>query len=571
MTHAYLFDIIVLLAAAVVVVPLSQLIRLGAVPGFLIAGGVVGPSGVGWITNTTEIANFAEIGVVLLLFVIGVELKPALLWQIRRQVFGLGLVQVVLTGILLVMISNLFFGVSPKASILIGFSLALSSTAFVLQLLAESKSLNSVYGRNSFAILLFQDLAVVPLLALVPLLTMPELNIGEDIGIAIVESLLVLALVIGAGSYLLHPLLHRIALARSEEIFTATALLIVLGMALVTEEIGLSMAMGAFLAGILLSGSSYKHQVMAEIHPFRGLFIGLFFMSMGMSLNLGLLLEQPLLSIGLVLLLIAVKVAVLYPVARYFGLKADHSIAVALVLAQGGEFALVLFSLAYQAQLLASHTFEQLLLVVLLSMLATPLLAHGAQKIARKPQSCVTCPDETQDELPVAAPVILIGFGRVGHRIGDLLSKVGQDYVAIESAANVVEQQRQKGYPVYYGNAQNTELLRLAGVQQAIAVVVTINGSTDTKELVRFLRKEHPKVKLYARGHNLDQCVALRQVGASDVVSENIEASLELAKMVLIEAGVEPAESEAVIEEYRHSYHQQIGKGEYNTVRNTEY
>lgn len=556
--HGYLLDLVLLLFAAVVVVPLSQWVRLGAVPGFLIAGGLVGPSGVGWITNTTEIGHFAEIGVVLLLFVIGIELKPTLLWKIRRLVFGLGSAQVLGTGIVLIMVSHLLLEIPLKASILIGLALALSSTAFVLQLLTESRCLNSVYGRSSFSILLLQDLAVVPLLALVPLLAMPELSVGADIGLAMLESLLVLGSVIVVGRYLLHPLLHRIALARSSEIFTATAVLIVLGTALLTEEIGLSMAMGAFMAGLLLSSSSYKHQVMAEIQPLRGLLLGLFFMSMGMSLNLTLLLEKPLISLGLVAGLILIKVVALYPVARLYGIKPNHSAAVALVLAQSGEFALVLFSLAYQAELLNSALFEQLLLVVLLSMLATPLLAHWAQRLSKRRQDCVICSEPEAVEPPVAAPIILIGFGRVGLRISHVLKMAGRAFVALDNSPAVVERERGAGYPVYYGDVQNPELLKAAGIKEAAVVIITINTPKTTEALVEYLRSEYPDTTLYARGHSIEQCITLRKMGATDAVSENIEASLELAKMALDEAGLDAAEGDAVVEAYRRSYHAEI-------------
>ncbi len=562
MTYGYLTDLVVMLIAAVIIVPLSQWIRLGAVPGFLLAGGLVGPSGIAWITNTEGISHFAEIGVVLLLFVIGIELKPALLWQIRRMVFGLGSAQVLVTGTVLIALSHLLFAIPLKASILIGFSLALSSTAFVLQLLTENRCLNSVYGRSAFSILLLQDLAVVPLLALVPLLAMPQMSIGANLGFALLESIAVLGAVILLGRYLLQPLLHRIALSRSAEVFTGTALLIVLGTALITEHIGLSMAMGAFLAGVLLSSSAYKHQIMAEIHPFRGLLLGLFFMSMGMSLNLGLLLESPLLSLGLVLLLVGVKVVSLYPLARFYGMKQTHSAAVALVLAQSGEFALVLFSLAYQAELLTNPQFEQLLLVVLLSMLATPLLAFWAQRLAKRQKTCVVCEqEELEVEMPQPAPVILVGFGRVGHRIGEVLKLGGHAYVALEQDAATVERERLRGHPVYYGDAHNPELLKAAGIEEARSVVVTINDPRSTEELVGFLRNGYPQVKLYARGHSLDQCLVLRRMGATDVVSENIEASLELARMTLQDIGVEEQEGEAIIEGYRRTYHEQMNEG----------
>lgn len=313
MTSDYLVDLIVLLAAAVIVVPACQVVKLGAVPGFLIAGLMVGPAGLGLIDNLTEIRHLAEIGIAFLLFVIGIELKPSRLWQMKRLVFGLGSLQVLLTGMVFTAIAYYVFDLPFRAVLIIGPALALSSTAFVLQLLSEQRLLRSTYGRTSFSILLLQDLAVVPLLALVSLMEMPTLNLGGDIGFALVEALVILILVILTGRYFFHPILHRIAQTKIPEVFTASAILIVLGVSLVAEHINLSMAMGAFMAGMLMSDSSYKHQVVSEIKPFRGLLLGLFFMSMGMSLNLNLLFEKPWLTLGLVLSLVILKVVILFP------------------------------------------------------------------------------------------------------------------------------------------------------------------------------------------------------------------------------------------------------------------
>ena len=384
MISTYLLDIIILLIAAVIAVPVFEAIKMGAVPGFLIAGVIVGPSGLGLIDNIEEITHLAEIGVVLLLFVIGIELKPAQLWLMRKYVFGTGTMQVLLSGGLLAVLCLVLFQIPLRPALLIGPTLALSSTAFVLQILTEQKLFLSKYGRTSFAILLFQDIAVVPLLALVPLLAMPDLSIGEDIGYALLESVLILGLVILSGRYLLHPVLHRVAQTGSPEIFTASAVLIVLGTALLTEYIGLSMAMGAFLAGTLISDSQYKHQVKAEIQPFRGLLLGLFFMSMGMSLNLQFFLAKPILTLALLLLLLSSKTLILFVVAYLSGLRFKNSLATALLLAQSGEFALVLFALAYKQKLLATQLYQQLLLLVVLSMLVTPLLAFVAQYLARE-------------------------------------------------------------------------------------------------------------------------------------------------------------------------------------------
>jgi glutathione-regulated potassium-efflux system protein KefB len=553
MISNYLIDIIILLMAAVIFVPIFQAIRLGAVPGFLIAGVIVGPSGLSLIGNVSEIRYLAEIGVVLLLFVIGIELKPSRLWLMRRLVFGLGSLQVVLTGFLLGCIGYFVFDIPLRAVTLIGPALALSSTAFVLQLLTEQKALTSTYGRTSFSVLLLQDLAVVPLLALVPLLTMSELSVGKEIGFALAESILILGLIVLVGRYFLHPVLHRVALSGNSEVFTASAVLIVLGTALVTEHIGLSMAMGAFLAGLLISDSSYRHQVTAEIKPFRGLFLGLFFMSMGMLLNVGLLFENPVMSLGLVGALVMIKAMVLFPLAYLFGIKTKNSLAVALVLAQSGEFALVLFSLAYLAELFTETLFQQLLLVVLLSMLITPILAHFAQRLSKEKEK-----GKIRDvEMPVA-PIVVAGFGRVGHRIGEIFSKAGISFVALDSDASIVKKERANGHPVFFGDVCNATLLSAAGAANAEIIIVTLNDFDATEQLVSTLRKLYPEITIYVRGHSLNKCTELRKLGASGVVSENVETSLELARMALINVGFDENKREDVLGEFRKSYYAQI-------------
>ena len=554
MITAYLLDIIILLVAAVVAVPLFKAARLGAVPGFLIAGVIVGPSGLGLISNINEIGNLAEIGVVLLLFVIGIELKPSRLWKMKRLVFGLGTLQVTFTGILIGVVGYYFFDISLRAAILVGPVLALSSTAFVLQLLAEQRLLMSAYGRASISVLLLQDLAVVPLLILVSLLAMPELSIGEDIGLALAESLLILGLVVLLGRYFLHPLLHRVALSDNPEVFTASAVLIVLGTAYVTEHAGLSMGMGAFLAGLLISDSFYRHQVLAEVKPFRGLLLGLFFMSMGMSLNLDLLIENPIPSIGMVSLLILIKIVVLFPFAHWFGLKGKNAAAISLVLAQSGEFAMVIFSLAFQSNLLTEELFQQLLLIVLLSLLATPALANLAQCLVK--EQCAITDKDT--EPPVEAPIVLAGFGRVGHRIGEILSLSGTPFVALDSDAQIVSIERARGHPVYYGDVRNPELLNAAGAGSAQIIIVTLNDADAAEQVVSSLRKTHPDVSIYVRGRSLDQCRELRRLGASGAVSENVEASLELARMALISIGYKKKELTAILDGFRQTYHAQI-------------
>jgi len=557
MSAEYLLDIIILLAAAVIAVPFFQAIRLGAVSGFLVAGVIVGPYGFGVIANVHEIENLSEIGVVLLLFVIGIELKPARLWQMRRLVFGLGTLQVLITGGTISYLCYGYLNISLQASILVGPALALSSTAFVLQILTEQKKLHSVYGRAAFSVLLLQDLFVVPLLALVPLLAMPDLTINENIGVAFVESLVLLSLVILGGRFFLHPILHRVALSNNPEIFTASAVLIVLGTALIAEYIGFSMAMGAFLAGMFISDSSYRHQVMAEIQPFRGLLLGLFFMSMGMALNVNLLIENPIDSLMLLGLLILIKAGILFPLAFLFGLDNKKSAAVALILAQSGEFALVLFSLAFQAKILSDLLYQQLLLIVLLSMLITPALAYLAKYFSKDKHL------KTEGILgfPIENPIVIAGFGRVGRCIGEILLSAGKPFIALDFDAKNVERARAKGYPVFYGDVCKPEMMKAAGASKAEIIVVTINDSAATEDVVASIRINYPDKVVYVRGHSLSQCRKLKQMGVSGVVSETLQVSLDLSTMVLVNAGISYRKRAALLAEFRRGYEANIETG----------
>lgn len=553
MSLAYLTDIIILLMAAVITVPLFRLAGLGTVPGFLVAGVVVGPSALGLIDNRTEIYHLAELGVVLLLFVIGIELKPSRLWLMRRMVFGLGSLQVVVTGALISAAAYFVFGVELRSAILIGPALALSSTAFVLQLLTEQKMLTSSYGRSSVAVLLFQDLAVVPLLALASLLTTADLTIEEDIGLALIEALVILALIILGGRYLLQPLLQRVARLGSPEIFTATAVLLVLGTAVLMEQIGLSMAMGAFVAGLLVADSEFRHQVVAEIQPFRGLLLGLFFMSMGMSIKLSQLFADPLLFVGLVLILMLSKAAVLWVLARSFGHKGGLAPAVALLLAQSGEFALVLFAVAFEGSLLDEGLFHQLLLVVILSMLATPPMAALAYRLATKRKINTLEPGPTEEDV-ATAPVVIVGFGRVGRRVGRILEIRGVPYVAVDYDATLVKRERGAGRSVFYGDARKPDLLKSLGVGDAGLVMVTVDDYHVTEQVVSLLHSTFPNLDILARGHDLEHCRSLYAQGAWLAVSENLEASIALAHAALERVNGDDVENDAAIDQFRKVY-----------------
>jgi len=555
-TITYLTDIAILLAAAVVAVPVFQSLRMGAVPGFVVAGVVVGPYGLGLIGNVAEVGQFAELGVVLLLFIIGIELNPRRLWLMRRLLFGLGTLQVLLTSAALVFIAHYLFDVPLRAAVLIGPALALSSTAFVLQLLTEHKMLTSGPGRASIAILLLQDLAVVPLLALVSLLAMPELTLAEDVFIAMGEAALIIGLVILAGRYLLQPVLHRVAKAQNAEVFTASAVLLVLGAAVLMEHVGLSMAMGAFLAGLLIADSAVRHQVIAETQPFRGLLLGLFFMSMGMSLDLGEFLRQPAVILALVVTLVALKAAVIWPLARMFGLDAKSALTTALVLAQSGEFALVIFTVALGAGLLEQVLFQQLLLVVIFSMLVTPLLASWARKIKSVGEETAQAEPAGVDDAG-GKPVLLIGFGRVGHKIGDILELAEVPFSAIDNKPTLVAREHAQGRAVFFGDAERPAVLKAMGAENARIAIIALDDHDVTEQLVATLRANFPKLAIFARGHNRARCEKLKSLGVDVVVSETLETSIELARVALLGVNTPDDDINVVIEDFRRTYHQQ--------------
>jgi len=554
----YLLDIVILLTAAVLTVPFCRAAGIGAVPGFLVAGLLVGPSGLALIDNVTEIGQLAELGVILLLFIIGIELKPARLWLMRRMVFGLGTLQVLITGALITVGAHVLLDIPYRAAILIGPALALSSTAFVLQLLAEQRMLQSSYGRASVSVLLLQDLAVVPLLALVPLLAAQDLAIGADIAFALLEAAAILLLVVVGGRYLLQPILHRVTHARTQEIFTALVVVLVLGSALLTEHIGMSMAMGAFIAGLLIADSPYRHGIVGEIQPFRGLLVGLFFMSMGMSLDLSTFLEQPFLLLGLLVALIVVKFAVLWPLARSFGLGTSTGAAVSLLLAQSGEFGLILFAYTHQVNLIDTALFQQLLAIVVLSMLATPALARLAEHLAATPEH----EDGAHEAAPAPARIVVAGFGRVGRRIGEILTMAGKSYVAIDYDSSLVLRERTAGHRIFYGDVRRPDVLRSIGVGDADLVIVTLDDFEATEDVVAAMNQVHPDVTVLVRGHNSEQCRTLQKLGASLVVSENLEASLELAREALLRDDGDANHAESLILRFRDEHYADIKREE---------
>ncbi len=499
-SHDFLRYAVVLLAAAVVAVPLAKRLQLGAVLGYLVAGAVIGPAGLGWLQNPERIASISELGVVLLLFVIGLELSPQRLWVMRRAVFGIGSLQVLLTAVLIGAVAALVGDLPARTAVVIGLGLALSSTAFGLQLLAERKELTSAHGRLGFAVLLFQDLAAIPILALIPVLG--SANQGAAMGaVAALRVVAVIALVVVAGRYLLRPVFRAVAQTQLPEVFTATALLVVIGTAWLMEQAGISMALGAFLAGLLLADSEYRHALEAQLDPFKGLLLGLFFTAVGMQLDLSLLLRQPWLVGGLVLALIALKALLLFGIGRGPGrLGTPSAAALAVLLAAGGEFAFVVFNLAEDRGLLDGELHRLLVLVITLSMALTPplVVALGDLLKARAEK-----PSREFDTIDAETPrVIIAGFGRVGQIVARVLRAQRIPYTALENSVEQVDVSRRFGNTIYFGDPSKPDLLRAAQADKAEIFVLATDDPEANVRTARIVKRLYPHLRIYARARN---------------------------------------------------------------------
>jgi monovalent cation:proton antiporter-2 (CPA2) family protein len=552
-TH-YIVDILVLLAAAVVAVPLFQRLGLGSVLGYLAAGAIVGPWGFGFIDQIEEIQTIAEFGVIFLLFSIGIELKPARLWTMRRMVFGLGGAQVMLTGLVIVGLA-LLFGQSLGTAVIIGFGLALSSTAFGLQILTDRGEIGTHHGRTAFSVLLLQDLAVVPLLMLVSLLA-ADTSLLEGIEFAILNAILVIAFVILFGRFFLSPVLRLVATSRSAEVFTAAVVLLVLSTAWLMEEVGLSMALGAFLAGVMLAESHYRHQMIADIQPFRGILLGLFFMGVGMSIDFGLLGRQGVLFAGLVLGLLLIKFAILWVLCRLMGVGRLDATRVSLLLSQSGEFGFVLFGLATINGVLPVELFHLLTLLVVLTMVTTPLMATLGDYLNRRLNGTIELHDVSTDHIDAEqSHVIVAGFGRVGRRVVRILQAGNVPYLAIESNADRVLEARQEGFSVFYGDAGQVDVLKAAGAGQASVLVCTLDQVEPAVRVVNIMRQHYPGIAVHARGHDRQHCHQLLEAGAIIAISESLEASLEMGGAVLNTVGVLEEDATALIETFRKEYY----------------
>lgn len=550
MSESLLQQALIYMAAAVIAVPLFKRLGLGAILGYLCAGVAIGPSGLKLTGEDVDgVRHFSELGVVLLLFIIGLELKPTRLWAMRKPVFGLGTAQVVLTGSLLAA-AGYGFGLSLPTCIIGGLGLSLSSTAFALQMLAEKNQLTTHHGRSAFAILLLQDLAVIPLLALIPFLVDGPRLASEHAGLDALKVFLALAFVVASSRYLVRPLFRVVAATHSHEVFLASALLVVLCTAALMEAVGLSMALGAFLAGVLLADSEYRHELEADIEPFKGLFLGLFFIAVGMSVNLGLLLREPLLILVLTLGVMLGKGVVLYGLARIF--RHDRSAArnLAFTLPQGGEFAFVLFSVAVAQGVMDPVWADRLIVVVSLSMALMPLLFAFNERYLERwlAPASTRAYDVPPDE---ENPVIIAGFGRVGQIVGRVLRTQRIPFTALESDQDQVDFVRRFGNRVYYGDATRLELLRAARADKAKILVVALGGLENSVKVVETAKKHFPQLKVYARARNRQHVYRLMDAGADYFIRETFLSSLEMARHVLTGLDYSLSDSKGIVQKFR--------------------
>jgi len=538
---SFVLSAAILLAVAAVSVTIFKHLGLGAVLGLLVAGIAVGPysPGPAITSNVEDVRHFTELGVVLLLFLIGLEMRPTKLWSMRRDVFGLGSLQILLSGSAIGAYSFLYQG-SWGTALLIGFSLALSSTAFVLQLLQEKGELSSRLGSASFAVLLMQDLAIVPLLALIPLLSdVGTLSADVPLWTQLLVVMGMLLLVGGFGHYVIPHILERLTRQNNREAFFLVVLLAVFAASAAMHYVGLSMALGAFLMGMLLSGSRYSFQIQAQVEPYKGLLMSLFFVAVGMSINIGVLAERPLLFVQHVLVVVALKIGVLYALARAFGHDRQLSTRLSFLLAQSGEFGFVLFGSAKALGVIDDATFVLAVGVVSTSMLLTPLLARAGDALAaRVPSTTEQLPLRHFDGDPHEPRVVVAGYGRVGHTVATLLHASNIPYITFDTNPAHVAEGQADGRAVYYGDIGDPDLLTAINLDHVETVVLTIDDPPTAMRAVSLIRAGHPKLKIIARARDLTACAALTEAGADVAHPEALEASLRLAAEVMKSLGI---------------------------------
>lgn len=567
-------DTVVFLSAAVIAVPLFRKAGFGALLGYLAAGIVIGPSILGLVSDVDAILHFAEFGVVLLLFIIGLELMPARLWALRRPIFGLGTAQMAISAVL-IGLASFALGFGLQTAIVVGLVLALSSTAFAVQTLADRGELRTQHGRAAFSILLFQDLAVIPLLAILPWLADAPI-LGEDGTVegamtdtdylSIAFSIVTVIAIIVIGRRLLRPLLRVVANTEVQELFTAAALLVVLGMALAMEQIGLSMALGAFLAGVLLADTEYRHRLEADIEPFKGLLLGLFFIAVGMSIDLANFFDAPFAALGAAVGLVAIKFAALFGLARSVRMKWEPALALAAVLPQGGEFAFVLFGAAINVGAVDRSTADFLILVVAISMAMTPFTVLLADRVRDRFSKKATTQGTLEEMGDPETQVIIAGFGRFGQMIGRMLNMRRIKFVALDSDHDRIAIARRFGNEAYFGDASRLQILEAAGAGRAKLLIIAVDDPERADAVARVAGMHFPNLKLFARAHDRFHVYRLMELGVDQVVREYFDSSLDMAGRVFRELGVPGRRADQMVKRFK-EYDEQLLREQYTIHR----
>jgi len=545
---------LIYLAAAVIAVPIATKLGLGSVLGYLIAGCVIGPWGIGLVSDVHSILEVSEFGVVLMLFLIGLELDLEELWKLRGAVFVGGGAQLGATGLLLTLALGAL-GLAWPSAALAGFALAMSSTAIGMQVMDERNMTATPAGRSAFAILLFQDIAAIPLIAVIPFVAR-LLGVGatrdpdaSPVWVAALTAVAAIVAVILAGRYIVGPILRIIAKTNVREVFTAFALLLVTGIAELMSLVGLSMALGAFIAGVVLATSEYRRALETDIAPFKGLLLGLFFIGVGMSIDFGEVLAKPALLALIVAGLIAIKFAVLVTLAKPLGVERRERLAFGALLGQGGEFAFVVFNVATAAKVLDGEWVPLLTAAVAVSMAATPLVLIAADRLAAR----VARKERSADVIDERAPVIIAGFGRYGQIVGRMLLAAGQPVIVLDHDPDQIDLLRRFGQKVFYGDATRLDLLEAAGARQAKLLVIAIDDVDDSMQLARAARETFPNLKILARARNVRHWLELRELGIERVERETFESALLTARSALVDLGIRPFEARLIANRFRRS------------------
>lgn len=534
MTQDLLHNALIYLAAAVLAVPLAKRLGLGAVLGYLMAGIAIGPWGLGLITQVQDILHFSEFGVVLLLFLIGLELDPKRLWSMRRPIFGWGTAQVALVTAAL-FLAGFALGIDWKVALIAALGLSLSSTAIALATLGERNLMATAAGTAGFAILLFQDIAAIPMIAVVPLLGGATGTGGEG-WLGVLRVVGVVAALIAAGRFLIRPVLRIMAKAGIREVFTAFALLLVIAIGLLMQSVGMSMALGTFLAGVLLADSEYRHALESDLEPFKGLLLGLFFIAVGMSIDFGVLFGRPMLVAALLAGFLGIKTIVLHLLSRRFEILREQRSLFAILLSQGGEFAFVVFSAAEAATVLTHEVASILVVVVALSMVCTPLLLLAYDKLlAPRLQEARKRPADRIENRN--APVIIAGFGRFGQIVGRLLRANRIEITVLDHDPDQIELLRKYGLKVFYGDATRIDLLHAAGAANARVLIVAIDSVEDSLALVDAVREEFPSLMILARARNVTHYYDLMDRGVVIIERETFESALQMGRKALEQLG----------------------------------